>query len=177
MKLMLQAIKALFRKVWAELAPLSARITTAQNTALNASTKATKAQSRADEAYSQAVTALNTANKANTEANKGLKAYDFVASIKPKKNSLLDVGEKTYLLEYPSNLGNLITRYKRGDCIYGSYLSIYSADGSSSGYRIKLTHTGASLEGGVWATIDGMARYYWVQIAQPGSTSCIWRYV
>lgn len=176
MKLILQAIKALFRKVWAELAPLSARITTAQNTASSASTKATKAQSRADEAYSTASTALRTANDANSKANLGLRAYDFVGFIKPRKNSLLDVGEQTALLEYPSNLGNLITLYKRGDRIYGALLSIYSADGSSRAHQIELTHVGAGLQGGVWATIDGTAQYYWVQIAH-SSTSYIARYV
>lgn len=177
MKLILEAIKALFRKVWVELAPLSSRITTAQNTASSASTKATKAQSRADEAYSTASTALSTANTANAEAAKGLRGYSVNVFIKPKKQSLLNVGEETYLLEYPTSLGNCITSYKRGDSIYGSLLVVYDAAGASRGYQIDLTHTGSALKGGVWLTIDGTAQYYWVQIAHPNSTSYIARYV
>lgn len=162
MRLILETIKSLFRKLEKIITSNSNRISTVNNTAKTALNNANNAQDTADTALSI--------------AEQGLRYYSINAGAHPYKTSQLNVGESTTLSEYNTEFANCIKNYKQGDIIEARY-SYYELNGSSVSTHIRLTHSGTGLIGIDWQIVDDVAQCYEVQIGCDRLNSYIRRFV
>lgn len=173
MKLILQAIKALFRKLENNIQVLISHIDKQNN---DLTIKVSRVQKTAENAYDISYEARNMADSAWSEAISGIRCYDVVATAYPSKTSQLDVGEETRLGEYSAAFAHAINTFKFGDIVRTDYC-YYTKNGTRYATNVMLTHMGYALKGGDWAIVDGVSQYYEVQIGADSLNSYIRRFV
>lgn len=187
MKLILEAIKALFRKTENIILSISnaleKKIANLEKKlkGINSDTKVEldNLYSEIGKINSKANAANSNANAALAEAEKGLRFYSIIATAYPVKTSQLNVGEETSLdsSKYDTQFARAIKNYKKGDIILCSYVYYSLNDTIPKGAEIMLTHDGYNLVGGDWQIIDGVPQYYELRISKDASNSKIYRYI
>ena len=179
MKLILEAIKALFRKAESGISDLRTKVQTAQATADTATMKVTTAKKTADGAQKTADSAYSLASIALAEAKNGIRYYGINSTyvLRASKQTQLNVGEKTVLSEHPTPYNTAINNYNIGDVVTG-YFSIYDANGEEKAINVNLTKVSViALKGGTWVVVDDIAQYYEVVAKGSATSSTITRYV
>lgn len=181
MKLILETIKALFRKVECSISDLRAYVDSKVRAESKKLTQRLgKVEILASDASYRAEDALNLAQQAKTEAAKGLRYYDktnFRAY--PYKTSQLEVGERTSLVNYPEELASFLKTLKVGDVVEIRFV-YYTAGGTMYLNSVPITCTSASVGAGsgtTWVEVDGVAQCYEVKVSSDGLNSHIRRLV
>lgn len=179
MKLILEAIKALFRKVECGFSAVRDYV----DSKVSAESKKLaqrlgKAEILASDASYQAEDALNLAQQAKTEAAKGLRCYDKdMWYAYPQKTSPLEVGETTILVDYPAALATFLESLKFGDVVR-ICLAYYNASGTRYGTDVDIVANGSGAGVGYrWVVVDGVAQCYEVKTSIDAFNSHIRRLV
>jgi hypothetical protein len=187
MKLILQAIKALFRKVENAIshnvAKLQKQIDSVKSTAKK---DAEKAKAAADEAQATADNAKETAEAAQTTANSVAESANTFhvfggtrpVALTPEKTTPLEVGEKSGLDPIDSKLVNLITNGKVGDRTFVNLTVYRSSDGRIDVVAVLLTKVNSnSLRGGAWFDQEATPKYFDVKVYATANDSRVLRCV